>query len=35
MLFATSSDGTRVYYELEGTGPAVVLQHGTGGRGQI
>lgn len=34
MPFATSSDGTRVYYELEGSGPAVVLQHGTGGRGQ-
>ena len=34
MPFATSADGTRVYYELEGEGPAVVLQHGTGGSGQ-
>lgn len=34
MPFATSDDGTRVYYELEGSGPPVVLQHGTGGSGQ-
>ena len=34
MPFATSADGTRVHYELEGEGPAVVLQHGTGGSGQ-
>ena len=34
MPFATSPDGTSVYYELEGEGPAVVLQHGTGGSGQ-
>ncbi len=34
MAFATSADGTRVHYELEGDGPAVVLQHGTGGSGQ-
>ncbi len=34
MPFATSPDGTRVYYELEGDGPSVVLQHGTGGSGQ-
>ena len=34
MPLATSPDGTSVYYELEGEGPAVVLQHGTGGSGQ-
>ena len=31
MPFATSPDGVRVHYELDGEGPALVLQHGTGG----
>ena len=34
MPVATSLDRTRIHYELEGHGPAVVLQHGTGGSGQ-
>ena len=31
MPFATSPDGVRVHYELDGEGLALVLQHGTGG----
>jgi pimeloyl-ACP methyl ester carboxylesterase len=31
MPFATSPDGVRVHYELDGEGPALMLQHGTGG----
>ena len=31
MPFATSRDGVRVHYELDGEGPPLVLQHGTGG----
>jgi pimeloyl-ACP methyl ester carboxylesterase len=31
MPFATSPDGTRIHYELAGSGPALMLQHGTGG----
>ncbi len=30
MPFATSPDGVRVHYELDGEGPPLVLQHGTG-----
>ncbi len=31
MPFASSPDGVRVHYQLDGEGPALVLQHGTGG----
>jgi pimeloyl-ACP methyl ester carboxylesterase len=31
MPYATSSDGTKIYYERQGSGPAVVLVHGSGG----
>jgi 3-oxoadipate enol-lactonase len=31
MPFATSADGSRIYYERHGTGPAVVFVHGSGG----
>jgi pimeloyl-ACP methyl ester carboxylesterase len=31
MTFATAPDGVRVYYEVNGSGPAVVLVHGSGG----
>jgi pimeloyl-ACP methyl ester carboxylesterase len=31
MPFATSPDGTRVYYETHGSGPAVLFVHGSGG----
>lgn len=31
MAYATSLDGTRIYYEQHGSGPAVVLVHGSGG----
>ena len=31
MPFATSQDGTRVYYETHGSGPAVLFVHGSGG----
>ena len=33
MPFATSEDGVRIHYEVEGDGPPLVLQHGTGGSG--
>ena len=29
--FATADDGTRIYYEASGSGPAIVLVHGLGG----
>lgn len=31
MPFTTAGDGTRVYYEVHGTGPAVLFVHGSGG----
>ncbi|HTJ67803.1 MAG TPA: alpha/beta hydrolase [Actinospica sp.] len=31
MPYATSSDGSRIYYESHGAGPAVLLVHGSGG----
>jgi pimeloyl-ACP methyl ester carboxylesterase len=31
MAYATSLDGTKIYYEQHGSGPAVVLVHGSGG----
>ena len=31
MPFATSQDGTRIYYERHGAGPAVLFVHGSGG----
>ncbi|WP_030442642.1 alpha/beta fold hydrolase [Actinoplanes subtropicus] len=31
MTYAISPDGTRIYYEQHGSGPAVVLVHGSGG----
>ncbi|WP_018505421.1 alpha/beta fold hydrolase [Parafrankia discariae] len=31
MPFTTSTDGVRIYYEAQGTGPAVVFVHGSGG----
>ncbi|KAA9158708.1 alpha/beta hydrolase [Amycolatopsis acidicola] len=31
MPYATSEDGTRVYYESHGSGPAVAFVHGSGG----
>lgn len=32
MPFATSADGSRIYYEQHGSGPAVLLVHGSGGQ---
>ena len=31
MPYATSTDGTRIYYEVHGVGPAVLFVHGSGG----
>ena len=31
MPFTTAKDGTRVYYEVHGSGPAVLFVHGSGG----
>ncbi|MFJ7213051.1 alpha/beta fold hydrolase [Amycolatopsis sp. NPDC098790] len=31
MAYATAADGTRIYYERHGDGPAVLLVHGSGG----
>jgi pimeloyl-ACP methyl ester carboxylesterase len=31
MPFTTSGDGTRIYYEVHGSGPAVAFVHGSGG----
>jgi pimeloyl-ACP methyl ester carboxylesterase len=31
MSFTTSGDGTRIYYEVHGSGPAVAFVHGSGG----
>lgn len=33
MPFAVASDGTRTYYEVDGTGPALLLLHGFGSGG--
>jgi len=33
MPFATSEDGVRIHYEVEGEGAPLVLMHGTGGSG--
>ncbi|SHN74977.1 alpha/beta fold hydrolase [Cryptosporangium aurantiacum] len=30
-MFATAEDGTKIYYETHGSGPAVVFVHGSGG----
>ena len=35
MPFTTSQDGTRIYYEVHGGGPAVLFVHGSGGHHAI
>jgi len=35
MPYANTDDGIRIYYEAEGTGPALVLVHGSGGNHAI